>query len=120
MAGTIGLCNSGKWLDRQFETMTDKHLVYRITKFIQKFSKEIMGIHRSHSKPDNILLILREHYKLEATTRFSGITASIRIGIHAYIHALTKPNFTASTKTQQGLRVKAVVHALSSLKSGTN
>lgn len=119
MAGTIGLCNSGKWLDRQFETMTDKHLVQRITKFIQKFSKEVMRIHKTCSKPDNILLILREHYKLEATTRFSGITESLRIGIHAYIHALTKPNFVASTRTQRGLRLKAVANALVSLQSET-
>lgn len=116
MAGTIGLCNSGKWLDRQFESMTDKHLVHRIAKFIQKFSKEIMIIHKSYSKPENILMILREHYKLEVTTRFSGIPENIRIGIHAYVHALTKPNFTPSTKTQQGLRMKAVAKALISSK----
>jgi hypothetical protein len=124
MAGTIGLCNSGKWLDRQFVSLLEakeRRLVSKITKFINSFSADVMKIHKSMSKPDSVLLVLREHYKLEAMTRFATIPERLRIGILAYVHALTKPNFIPSTRTQSRLREKAVAAALVTMQaSGGN
>lgn len=121
MAGTIGLCNPGQWLDRQLVVLRERnetHLVRRIIKFINGFSIEAMKIHRGVTSPDNTLLILREHYKLEATTRFATISPIIFNAILAYVHALTKPNFVPTTRTQARMRTKIAVSALVSIRGG--
>ena len=121
MAGTIGLCNPGQWLDRQLVALRERneqHLVRRIIKFINGFSSEAMKIHRGVAKPDNTLIIMREHYKLEATARFSTVSPLIFNAILAYVHALTKPNFVPTTRTQVRLRTGVAVSVLAGMRSG--
>lgn len=123
MSGTIGLCNPGQWLDRQLVVLRERnepHLVRRIVKFISGFSNEAMKIHRGVTKPDNTLIILREHYKLEATARFSDISPLIFNAILAYVHALTKPNFVPTTRTQVRLRTKTAVSVLVGMRASEN
>jgi hypothetical protein len=123
MAGTIGLCNPGQWLDRQLIVLRERNeanIVRRIVKFINGFSTEAMKIHKGVAKPDNTLIIMREHYKLEATARFSTISPIIFNAILAYVHALTKPNFVPTTRTQARLRTKIAVSALAGMRSGEN
>ena len=121
MSGTIGLCNPGQWLDRQLIVLRERnevHIVRRIVKFINGFSNEAMKIHRGVPKPDNTLIIMREHYKLEATARFSTISPIIFNAILAYVHALTKPNFVPTTRTQARLRTQTAISALAGMRSG--
>ena len=123
MAGTIGLCNPGQWLDRQLIVLRERNeanIVRRIVKFINGFSTEAMKIHKGVAKPDNTLIIMREHYKLEATARFSTISPIIFNAILAYVHALTKPNFVPTTRTQARLRTKIAVSALAGMRAGEN
>jgi hypothetical protein len=70
MAGTIGLCNPGQWLDRQLVLLRERNEVYivrRIVKFINGCTNEAMKIHRGVTKPDNTLIIMREHYPFGIT-----------------------------------------------------
>ena len=100
MSGTIGLTASGQELDRYVTALTDRKLAGRINKFVGHATVRIQQAREYDD--DVVMLALRAYYKQLATTLpLDPCPASL---LQCYIHAITKPEFQPTTRTQLGLQ----------------
>jgi hypothetical protein len=118
MAGEIGLTKAGQYLDK---ILTENNPPYkgRLTKFINNFTCRLKRVRPVIIQCDNmddkslILNLLRETYMKRFDNEFKQIVDELTyILTRKYIHALTRINFTPTTKTQTDLIRKLTLKSI--------
>ncbi len=112
MAGEIGLTTAGQVLDKIL-TETNPPYKVNLVKFIHNFTCRLKRIRPVIIQCNNmddkclVLNLLKHKYMMEFDKDFKGVVDEITYNLtHNYIHALTRVNFTPTTKTQLDLVYK--------------
>jgi hypothetical protein len=118
MSGTIGLTNAGVYLD-SILTKYNPPYKTKLINFIHTFNNRLTRIRPVIKICDNmddiclILNLLKNKYILEFDKDFKEIVDELTYRlVRKYIHALTRINFTPTTKTQLDLIHKEHYHCI--------